>query len=67
MMKRKEKYTQEQLKRWMGLAAFVNGHALGRRRNGTLCIYRKTGKAPTRKDIVMTQAQFIKDMQRGWH
>ena len=67
MMTRKEKYTDEQILRWMRLAAFVNGHRLGRRRNGTLCIYRNTGKAPTRKDIVMTQAQFIKDMKRGWN
>ena len=61
------KYTKEQLRLWMSTAAAVNGHGFGKMQNGRFCIYRRTGKAPTRKDIILTEAQFVKDMNRGWH
>ncbi|MGM9648303.1 MAG: hypothetical protein ACI3YH_09250 [Eubacteriales bacterium] len=61
------KYTKEQINYWMHLAASVNGHGIGRMKNGRLCIYRKTGAKPTRADIVITESKFVKDMERGWH
>lgn len=61
------KYTKEQIRFWMKTAAEVNGHGFGTMKNGRYCIYRRTGGTPTRADIVMTEAQFVKDMERGWH
>ena len=61
------KYTKEQIHLWMKTAAEVNGHGFGKMQNGRFCIYRRTGETPTRSDVILTEAQFVKDMERGWH
>ena len=61
------KYTKEQIHLWMKTAAEVNGHGFGRMKSGRFCIYRRTGETPTRSDVILTEAQFVKDMERGWH
>lgn len=61
------KYTKEELVNWMRVAAWVNGYRVGRMQNGRYCIYRVTGEKPKRSDVVLTEAQFAKDMERGWH
>lgn len=61
------KFTREQIKSWMQTAAWVNNLGFGVMKNGRYCLYRRTGKTPVRKDVVITEAQFVKDMERGWH
>lgn len=62
------KYTKEQISFWMKTAAEANGYSVGRMRNGRLAIYRKPeDREPTRADVILTEAQFVKDMERGWH
>lgn len=61
------KFTKDQIKLWMHTAAAINGHRVGRMKSGRLCIYRRTGDTPRRSDIIITEAQFVKDMERRWH
>ena len=62
------KYTKEQISFWMRTAAEVNGLKIGRMKNGRLAIYRKpeSGKV-TKKDVIITESRFVKDMERKWH
>lgn len=62
------KYTKEQISFWMRTAAEANGYRVGRMQSGRLCIYKRPESgAVTKKDIIITEAQFVKDMERGWH
>lgn len=62
------KYSKEQISFWMHTAADVNGYRVGRMKNGRLAIYRRPEcGVVTRKDIILTEAQFVKDMERKWH